>query len=145
MSWVSRIVNVFRSAHVEDDLDDELRFHLEEKTRRLIGGGLPPDVAAREARRRLGNPLATKERSRDVKLLPWLDALVRDVRFGFRVLRKDAVVTTAAIVSLALAMGAWGRDEFQFRIKISPSSVAESEIYPDPTHGCVMNSRVELV
>jgi hypothetical protein len=83
MSWVSRIVNVFRSAHVEDDLDDELRFHLEEKTRRLIGGGLPPDVAAREARRRLGNPLATKERSRDVKLLPWLDALVRDVRFGF--------------------------------------------------------------
>jgi putative ABC transport system permease protein len=106
MSWVSRIVNVFRSAHVEDDLDDELRFHLDEKTRRLIGEGLAPDVAAREARRRLGNPLATKERSRDVKLLPWLDAVVRDVRFGFRVLRKDAVVTSAAIVTLALAMGA---------------------------------------
>jgi putative ABC transport system permease protein len=106
MSLISRIVNAFRSGRVDDDLDDELRFHLEETTQRLMDDGLPADTAAREARRRLGDALATRERSRDVKLLPWLDALVRDVRFGMRVLRKDAVVTSAAILSLALAMGA---------------------------------------
>jgi putative ABC transport system permease protein len=106
MSWISRVVNVFRTAKIDDELDEELRFHLEEKTRRLITEGLPPDDAAREARRRLGNALATRERSRDVKLLPWLEAVVRDLRFGVRVLRKDAMVTSAAIVSLALAMGA---------------------------------------
>jgi putative ABC transport system permease protein len=106
MSWLFRLANVFRSGRLDDDLEDELRFHLEEKTRRLIAEGMPPDAAAQEARRRLGNGLTTRERSRDIKLLPWLDALVRDVRFGCRVLRKDAVVTTAAILSLALAMGA---------------------------------------
>ncbi len=106
MSWLSRVVNVFRSAQVEDALDDELRFHREETTARLVADGWSPDAAAGEARRRLGNELAVRERSRDVKLLPWLDALVRDIRFGLRVLRKDAVVTSAAILSLALAMGA---------------------------------------
>jgi FtsX-like permease family protein len=93
MSWLSRLVNVFRSGRLDEDLEDELRFHLEEKTRRLIAEGMPADTAEREAGRRLGNGLTIRERSRDVKLLPWLDALVRDVRFGCRVLRKDAIVT----------------------------------------------------
>jgi hypothetical protein len=96
MSWLARVVNVFRSARVEDDLDEEMQFHLDETTRRLTAEGLSSEAASREARRRLGNGLAVRERSRDVKLLPWLDALLRDIRFGIRVLRKDAVVTSAA-------------------------------------------------
>src|SRR5215470_8054686 len=55
---------------------------------------------------RLGNERQVRETSRDVKLLPWLDAVVRDVRYGFRMLCKSPVVTTAAILSLALAIGA---------------------------------------
>ena len=98
MSLISRIINVFRGGRVDDDLEDELRFHLDEAAARLMAEGLPPDVAAREARRRLGNTLAVRERSRDVKLLPWLDGVVSDIRFGVRVLRKDAVVTSAAIM-----------------------------------------------
>ena len=56
--------------------------------------------------RRFGSPLRLREQSLDVKLLPWLDSLVRDVRLGARMLRKNAVVTAAAVVSLSLALGA---------------------------------------
>jgi hypothetical protein len=65
-----------------------------------------PGRGGARARLRLGNAVNLRERSRDVRLLPWLDSLLRDVRFGVRMLRKDASVTGAAIASLALAMGA---------------------------------------
>jgi putative ABC transport system permease protein len=106
MSSISRLLNVFRSDRVDDELDDELRFHLEQKTNALIDAGMTPEAARLEARRRLGNPMAAHERSRDVKLLGWLDALFKDVRFGLRMLRKDFVVASAAVLSLSLAMGA---------------------------------------
>ena len=106
MSLLSRIVNAIRSDARDDELDEELRFHVEEQTRRLIAEGLSPGEAGRAARLRLGNAVTLRERSRDVRLLPWLDALLRDLRFGIRMLRKDAVVTGAAVASLALAMGA---------------------------------------
>ena len=50
--------------------------------------------------------LALRESSRDVRLAPWLDSLWRDLRFGQRLLRRDAVVSSAAVVSLGLAIGA---------------------------------------
>jgi putative ABC transport system permease protein len=54
----------------------------------------------------LGNRLSIRERSRYVKLLSWLEALIKDLRFGLRMLRKDVVVAAAAVLSLSLAMGA---------------------------------------
>jgi len=102
----SRFLNAFRSSRVNDSLDEELRFHVEERTRELAAAGHSPEDAARQARRVLGNTLVLRDRSRDVKLLPWLDAVLRDVRYGARVLRKNLIVTTAAVLSLALAMGA---------------------------------------
>ena len=50
--------------------------------------------------------LALRESSRDVRLAPWLDSLWCDLRFGHRLLRKDAVVSSAAVLSLGLAIGA---------------------------------------
>jgi putative ABC transport system permease protein len=64
------------------------------------------EYAGRAVRRRMGNSLATRERSRDIRLMPWIESLWRDVRFGVRVLAKDRVVTVAAVTSLALAIGA---------------------------------------
>jgi putative ABC transport system permease protein len=106
MSWWSRIANVFRDGRLDRDLDDELQFHVEERIRERTAEGLTPDEAAAEVRRRFGAPLRWREQSRDVKLLPWLDSLVRDLRIGTRMLRKNAIVTSAAVVSLALAIGA---------------------------------------
>ncbi|HMF78203.1 MAG TPA: ABC transporter permease, partial [Bryobacteraceae bacterium] len=106
MSWLSRLANVFRSERVDQDLLDELQFHIEARTEDLIRSGMAPNDAARSARRSFGSPLALRERSRDTKLLPRLESFVQDVRFGFRTLRKDRAITVAAVVTLSLAIGA---------------------------------------
>ena len=106
MSWLSRIANVFRSSAVDRGLDDEMAFHIESRIADLVAGGMTRDAAEAVARRQFGSRLRLREQSRDVKLLPWFDSLVRDVRLGVRMLRKNGLVTAAAIVSLSLALGA---------------------------------------
>ena len=106
MSWMSRLGNVFRSGRVQAELDEELQYHMDERIRELTDAGMTRAVATAEVARRFGSPLRLRERSLDVKLLPWLDSLGRDVRLGARMLRKNAVVTSAAVVSLSLALGA---------------------------------------
>ena len=106
MSMWSRLANVFRSGRVGRELDEELQFHIEQRIVELMATGAARDAAAREVARRFGSPLRLREESLDVKLLPWLDSMVRDARLGVRMLRKDAVVTGAAVVSLSLALGA---------------------------------------
>ena len=106
MSWFSRLANVFRSDRLDHDLEDEIRFHLDTRAAEFRRRGMTPAEAAREARRRLGNEWLARENSRDVKLLPWLDSVVRDARYGSRVLCKSPMVTATAILSLALAIGA---------------------------------------
>src|SRR5437588_8993929 len=102
MSWMSRLANVFRSKSLQSELDEELRFHMDERIRELMASGLTRGAAAAETARRFGSPLRLREQSLDVKLLPWLDSLVRDVRLGVRMLRKNTVVTGAAVLSLSL-------------------------------------------
>lgn len=106
MSIWSRVANVFRSARLDRDLEDEMAFHLERRIADLTAAGMPPEEAAAEARRRFGNPVRAREESRDVKLLPWLDSLIRDVRIGARTLRRNPGLTATAVVSLSLALGA---------------------------------------
>jgi putative ABC transport system permease protein len=106
MSWLSRFTNVFRGNKVSRDLDDELRFHVEQRAAELGRQGLTPQEASRAAQRMLGNMLRARESSRDIKLLPGLESLVRDLRFGFRMLRNSPVVTAAAVASLAVAIAA---------------------------------------
>jgi predicted permease len=106
MSVWSRFSNMFRTGRVERELDEELQFHIEQRIVELMDKGVARDAAAREVARRFGSPLRRREESLDVKLLPWLDSLLRDARLGVRMLRKDAVVTGAAVVSLSLALGA---------------------------------------
>jgi predicted permease len=106
MSWVSRLLNVFRGEHLNCDLEDEIQFHLAARAEELVRRGMAPQQAEEEARCRLGNRLLLRESSRDVKLLPRLDSIVQDVAFGFRLCRRNAMVTAAAVLSLSLAIGA---------------------------------------
>jgi putative ABC transport system permease protein len=98
MSWWSRITNVFRPDRLSREIDDELQCHLEE----AIADGRDPA----EARRALGSALRLRDESRDVRILIWLDSLRADAVFGWRQLLKRKVISAAAILSLALGIGA---------------------------------------
>lgn len=106
MSWLSRFVNVFRGSRVDQDLDDELKFHIQARADELIAKGATPEEASRQAQRRFGNRLLLREASREVKLISWIESVLQDLRFGLRMLRNNAGVTASAVLSLALAIGA---------------------------------------
>jgi hypothetical protein len=106
MSWMRRFVNVFRSDRLARDLDRELEFHVAERTDELRAMGMDEASARREARRRLGNDVLQKERTRDADMFVWLDTVVADVRYAFRTLRAGPGFAAVAILSLALGIGA---------------------------------------
>src|SRR5690348_5470552 len=98
MSWVGRFRNLFRRDRLEREIREELESHIEE----AIANGR----SVEEARRAFGGELLQAERSRDIRLLPWLDSIASDVTFGFRQLKRNRVATITAVISLALATGA---------------------------------------
>jgi putative ABC transport system permease protein len=106
MSWLSRLVNTFRTNRLDRDLDDEAQYHIEQTTAELIGTGVMPAEAERRARELFGRRLPFREASHDAKLIPWMESLVQDTHFGIRILLKERTVTAAAVLSLSLATGA---------------------------------------
>jgi len=98
MSWLSRFANLFRRDRMSEEIAEEMASHLAEAVER----GRNAD----DARRALGGALQYREQSREIRLLPWLDALWSDVIFGWRQIRKRPAVSITAVLSLALAMGA---------------------------------------
>jgi predicted permease len=98
MSVWSRIANVVRGERLSREIDEELQSHLEE----AIDRGRDPA----EARTSFGSALRYTDESRDVRLVAWLDSLRADAIFGWRQLMKKKVTSAAAILSLALAIGA---------------------------------------
>ncbi len=98
MSLWSRITNVLRGEKVNREIDEELEAHIAE----AIASGRNPA----EARRAFGSTLRHREGSRDVRLVAWLESLRSDAIFGLRQLKKTKVTSAAAILSLALAIGA---------------------------------------
>jgi predicted permease len=106
MSRLSRFLNVFRRDHLGREFDDEIRFHLAERTEEFTRRGMSSEQARQEATRRLGSQILLRESSRDIKVLPWLASIVQDLAFGLRLLRKNPAVTAAALLSLSLATGA---------------------------------------
>ena len=98
MSMWSRFKNVFRGDGVSREIDEELESHIAE----AIEHGREPG----EARRAFGSALRNREASRDIRLVAWLDSLRADVVFGWRQLMKKRTTSAAAILSLALGIGA---------------------------------------
>lgn len=98
MSLWSRIVNVVCGERLNREIDEEFESHIEE----AIEQGRDPA----EVRRAFGSTLRQREASRDIRLVTWLESLRADAFFGLRRLNKTKVTSSAAILSLALAIGA---------------------------------------
>jgi putative ABC transport system permease protein len=105
-AFMLRLRNLFRKHYLDADLDAELQSHLQLHIDDNLLRGMSPQEARRDALLKLGGLEQTKERIRDQHLFPWLDALRRDAVFAFRQFAKNKVTTSAAILSLALAIGA---------------------------------------
>ncbi|MGA2730015.1 MAG: ABC transporter permease [Terracidiphilus sp.] len=103
MNWIPTII---QRRKLFDDLSEEVQLHLEERVEYLQREGLSQTEAERQARIAFGNLALAKERSRAVWQWPKMATVWADVRFAHRQLRRSPGFTVAAIVTLALAIGA---------------------------------------
>jgi macrolide transport system ATP-binding/permease protein len=104
--YIKRFAALFRRRPLDDDLDEELRSHLEMAVERNLSQGMSEEEARRRAHLDIGGIEQTKERYRDQRGLPMIESALQDLRFGFRILLRSPGFSILAILCLTLGIGA---------------------------------------
>jgi predicted permease len=100
MGWFSRW-----RARRNDELSEELEFHLAMRERWNVDRGMNGDAARRNARLRFGNPQVWRERMREIGWMTLPQSVLQDVKYGLRSIRRNARFTAVAVIALAIGIG----------------------------------------
>ena len=101
-----RLRSFFRRGSMEDEIDDELRYHLEREAEKHRRAGVAPEEALRRARLALGGSEQVKQRVRESRGTRLIDDLVQDLRYALRSFLKTPAITLMIALSLAIGIGA---------------------------------------
>src|SRR6266568_3557377 len=100
-----RLRSILRRTRVEQELDEELQFHLEHKIEEGIARGLSLDDARYAAKRAMGGLEQRKEEMRDMRRIHWLTDFLEDAQYAIRSLRRTSGLTAFVVITLALGIG----------------------------------------
>ena len=126
-----RLKSIFRRGRAESEIDEELRFHLEQKIEEGLAQGLSADEARNRALRSMGGLEQRKEQMRDTWGIHWLTDLLDDVRYAIRSLRRTPGLAAFVVVTIALGIG----------MTATPFSMLDALVfrpYPVPNPGHVV-------
>ena len=101
-----RLRSLFKRGRVEQELGEELSFHLENLTEQYVANGMTPEEARYAALRELGGIEQIKEECRDMRRVNYIENFIRDLRYGLRMLVRNRGFAAVAVVTLALGIGA---------------------------------------
>src|SRR5688572_8243113 len=97
-----RVRAIVRRRTVERELNDELQFHIEKETEKLLAAGIDPSEARRRARLAFGGVERIKDDTRDVHGVSWLETFASDLRYAARAIRSRPTFTAAVVLTLGL-------------------------------------------